>query len=121
STVLDAILHHDPDNADHVLVLTLRLPRTVIGLLAGAALGLAGTVMQGLARNPLADPGILGVNSGAALGVVIAISVFRIGSYTGYVWFAFAGAAGAPAVVYGGAPLRRGGAPPPKLPPRPWV
>src|SRR5262245_37656468 len=78
STVLDALLHYNPDNADHVLVLTLRLPRTVIGLLAGAALGLAGTMMQGLARNPLADPGILGVNSGAALGVVIAISVFGI-------------------------------------------
>ena len=78
----------------------LRLPRTILGLLVGAALGLAGAVMQGVTRNPLADPGILGVNAGAALFVVIAISVFGITSVIGYVWFAFAGAAVATVVVY---------------------
>ncbi len=70
----------------------LRLPRTILGVLVGAALGLSGAVMQGVTRNPLADPGILGVNAGAALFVVIAISVFGITSIVGYVWFAFAGA-----------------------------
>jgi hypothetical protein len=64
-----AFVDFDPTNSEHLVVRDLRLPRTVVGLLAGAALGLAGGVMQGLARNPLADPGILGVNSGAALFV----------------------------------------------------
>ncbi|MFJ6213282.1 FecCD family ABC transporter permease [Streptomyces sp. NPDC092296] len=114
-TVLDAVFHHDPDNADQLIVTSLRLPRTVIGLLAGAALGLAGTVMQGLARNPLADPGILGVNSGAALAVVVGISVFKITSFTGYVWFAFVGAAAAAVLVYWIASLGREGATPVKL------
>ena len=91
----------------------LRLPRTILGLLVGAALGLAGAVMQGVTRNPLADPGILGVNAGAALFVVIAISVFGITSVIGYVWFAFAGAAVATVVVY--ADRRRSAA---RAPPR---
>ncbi|WP_111495619.1 FecCD family ABC transporter permease [Peterkaempfera bronchialis] len=115
STVLDTVLHHDPDDGDQLIVTSLRLPRTVIGLLAGAALGLAGTVMQGLARNPLADPGLLGVNSGAALSVVTAISVFGITSFTGYVWFAFLGAACAALVVYTVGSLGREGATPVKL------
>ncbi|MGP4114561.1 FecCD family ABC transporter permease [Streptomyces sp. 4N509B] len=83
-----------------VVVRDMRLPRTVLGLLVGAALGLAGAVMQALTRNPLADPGILGVNSGAAAAVVSGISFFGVTSLTGYVWFAFAGAAGVSVVVY---------------------
>ena len=59
-----------PTFDDHLIVRSLRVPRTVIGLAVGAALGLAGAVMQGVTRNPLADPGILGVNAGAALAVV---------------------------------------------------
>ncbi len=58
----------------------MRIPRTLLALLAGAALGLAGTVMQGITRNPLADPGILGVNMGASLAIVIAIAWFNIAS-----------------------------------------
>lgn len=85
---------------DAMVVVDLRGPRTVIGLVAGAALGLAGALMQGLTRNPLADPGILGVNAGASLLVVIAISVFGISSATGFVWFAFVGAAIAAVMVY---------------------
>ncbi len=78
----DALFAFDPTNSDHLIVRDMRLPRTIIGLLAGAALGLAGAVMQGLARNPLADPGILGVNAGAALFVVCGISVFGVASVT---------------------------------------
>ncbi len=70
ATVLDALRHYDESNTDHVIVHSLRVPRTVIGLLVGAALGLSGALMQGVTRNPLADPGILGVNGGAALFVV---------------------------------------------------
>ncbi|MFD7568654.1 FecCD family ABC transporter permease [Streptomyces tendae] len=77
-----------------------RLSRTVLGLLAGAALGLAGAVLQALTRNPLADPGLLGINAGASAAVVTGITFFGVTSLTGYVWFAFAGAAGVGALVW---------------------
>ncbi|WP_078900455.1 FecCD family ABC transporter permease [Streptomyces sp. SBT349] len=83
-----------------VVVRDVRLPRTVLGLLCGAALGLAGAVMQALTRNPLADPGLLGVNAGASAAVVSAISFLDVTSVTGYVWFAFLGAAAVSLVVY---------------------
>ena len=103
------------DDTDRLVILTLRLPRTLLGLLVGAALGLAGCVMQGVTRNPLADPGILGVNAGAALCVVLAITFFGVSSPGGYVWFAFVGAAVAAVIVYGIAALGREGATPVKL------
>ncbi|GHJ38569.1 iron ABC transporter permease [Streptomyces sp. TS71-3] len=77
-----------------------RLWRTVLGLLAGAALGLSGAVLQALTRNPLADPGLLGINTGAAAAVVTGLTFFGIGSLNGYVWFAFVGAAGVGVLVY---------------------
>lgn len=77
-----------------------RWPRTVLGLIVGAALGLSGCVMQALTRNPLADPGILGVNAGASAAVVSAIAFFGITDPSGYLWFALAGAAVVTAVVY---------------------
>jgi len=98
--VWSALTSSGPRTADELVVLELRVPRTLLGLLAGAALGLAGTVMQGLTRNPLADPGILGVNAGAALCVVLAITVLGVTSARGYVWFAFLGAAAAAVGVY---------------------
>ncbi|WP_083753828.1 FecCD family ABC transporter permease [Actinosynnema sp. ALI-1.44] len=111
----DALFNFDPTNNQHIIVRDMRLPRTVIGLLAGAALGLSGAVMQGLARNPLADPGILGVNAGAALFVVCGISVFGVVSVTGYVWFGFVGAAAAAILVYRIGAMGRDGATPVKL------
>nr|WP_217422833.1 iron ABC transporter permease [Streptomyces sp. 8P21H-1] len=77
-----------------------RLSRTVLGLLVGAALGLAGAVLQALTRNPLADPGLLGINAGASAAVVTAITFFGVTSLNGYVWFAFGGAAAVGALVY---------------------
>ena len=115
STVLQALTAYDPTSTDQLVVITSRLPRTVLGLLVGAALGLAGCVMQGVTRNPLADPGILGVNGGAALAIVVGISVFGVGSAGGYVWFALVGAAGASVLVYAVAALGREGATPVKL------
>lgn len=97
--VWDALVRPDPDDADHIVVLTQRVPRTVIGIVAGAALALAGTVMQGLTRNPLADPGLLGVNAGASVAVLGAITLLGIASPRGFIWFAFAGAAVAAVVV----------------------
>jgi len=115
ATVLDALTHYDPTNTDQLVVVTSRLPRTVLGLLVGAALGLAGCAMQGVTRNPLADPGILGVNGGAALAIVLGISVFGVTNAAGYVWFAFGGAAVASVLVYTVAALGREGATPVKL------
>jgi iron complex transport system permease protein len=113
-TVLESFWAFDGSN-DHLIIRELRIPRTVVGLLVGAALGLAGALMQGVTRNPLADPGILGVNAGAALFVVVAIYVFGITSLTGYVWFAFLGAAVVSVVVYALGSIGRDGATPVKL------
>jgi iron complex transport system permease protein len=87
------VLWHDDGSPSAVIVHQLRLPRTVLGIAVGAALGLAGTLMQALTRNPLAEPGLLGVSLGASTGVVLAIAFLGVTSATGYVWFAFAGAA----------------------------
>ncbi|MFD9635651.1 iron chelate uptake ABC transporter family permease subunit [Streptomyces violascens] len=93
-------LFHASGTANDVLIHDVRVPRTLLGLLVGAALGLAGAVMQALTRNPLAEPGILGVNAGAAAAVVSAISFLGVNSLTGYVWFAFLGAGVVSAAVY---------------------
>ncbi|KQU64669.1 iron ABC transporter permease [Phycicoccus sp. Root101] len=109
-----ALTAHDPANADQAVV-AARLARTVVGLLAGGALGLAGATMQGLTRNPLADPGLLGVNAGAALAMVLAISVLGVTGLGGYLGFAFLGAAVAAVTVHAIAGLGHGGATPVKL------
>ncbi|MEU5691916.1 iron chelate uptake ABC transporter family permease subunit [Actinosynnema sp. NPDC020468] len=98
-TVVDVLLHPD-GSYDALVVVGQRVPRTILGILVGAALGLAGALMQSLTRNPLADPGLLGVNSGAAAAVVSAIAFFGLSSPLEYIWFAFVGAAGAAFVVY---------------------
>lgn len=107
--VVDTLLHPGRTNEIGLIVLGNRVPRTVVGLLAGAALGVAGAVMQGTTRNPLADPSILGVNAGAALAVVVGIAVFGISGTATYLPFAFAGAALAALLVYGIAAVARGG------------
>ncbi|SDZ32923.1 FecCD family ABC transporter permease [Herbiconiux ginsengi] len=111
SAVIAALTGHSADATEQMVVLDLRVPRTVIGLVAGASLGLAGALMQGLTRNPLADPGLLGVNAGASLAVVVAIAVFGVGAPSGYVWFAFLGAALAAVIVYAVASGRNGPTP----------
>jgi len=113
-TVVDALTHADPTNGDHAVVLA-RIPRTLTGLIVGAALGLAGAGMQGITRNPLADPGVLGVNAGASLAVVGGIYLLGAQSINVFMWFAFAGAAAAALVVYLVASLGREGATPIKL------
>ncbi|MGX1887361.1 FecCD family ABC transporter permease [Streptomyces sp. NPDC055287] len=93
-------LFHASGTGNDVIVRDVRVPRTILGVLVGVALGLSGAVMQGLTRNPLAEPGILGVNAGAAAAVVSAISFLGITSLTGYVWFSFAGAGVVSVLVY---------------------
>ncbi|MDY8108895.1 iron ABC transporter permease [Fulvimarina sp. 2208YS6-2-32] len=92
-----------------------RVPRTALALAAGAALGVAGAVMQGITRNPLADPGILGVNMGASLAVVVGIAWFGIETETGFIWTAIAGAGSAAVLVYAISAIGREGATPLKL------
>ena len=92
-----------------------RVPRTVLAVLVGAALALAGAVMQGVTRNPLADPGILGVSTGSALAVVTGIAFFGLSAPGSYIWVAIAGAAVAAVFVYAVGSIGRGGATPLKL------
>uniref|UniRef100_UPI002812233E iron chelate uptake ABC transporter family permease subunit n=1 Tax=Streptomyces sp. TaxID=1931 RepID=UPI002812233E len=85
SVVLDALLHGAPGD-DAEVVRQLRLPRTLIGLMVGTALALAGTALQGITRNPIADPGILGISQGSSVAVVCAIAFLGVHSLSGYVW-----------------------------------
>lgn len=113
--VIDALLHYDSANDNHIVIHDLRIPRTLVGLEVGAALGLSGAVMQGVTRNPLADPSLLGVEAGASLAVVAAIYWLDFAALGSFVWFAFVGAAAAGAVVYSLGSMGRGGATPVKL------
>jgi len=92
-----------------------RLPRTALAILVGAALALSGATFQAVTRNPLADPGILGVNMGASLAVVTGIAFFGLAAASTFVWIAIAGAAITAAFVFGVGSLGRGGATPLKL------
>ena len=90
-----------PDGSEaSIIVHTLRIPRTVVGILVGAAFGVSGAVIQALTRNPLADPGILGVNAGAGFAVTLGVGLLGISGITGYIWLAFLGAAGATVLVF---------------------
>jgi iron complex transport system permease protein len=95
-----------------VIVRQLRVPRTALGLLVGMSLGVAGALMQGHTRNPLGDPGLLGVTAGASLAVVLSIALLDITTPSGYVWFAFLGALTGTVLVYAIGSAGRGGATP---------
>lgn len=97
----------DPEHA----VATARLARTCVGLVAGAALALGGACLQGLTRNPLADPGILGIHAGAAFAMIVAVAYLGLSDLSSYVWFAFVGAALTALVVHGTAGAGRGASP----------
>jgi len=113
--VLDALTRFDPSLDSHLIVRSIRLPRTLIGLGVGAALALAGAALQTVTRNALADPGILGVNTGASFAVVTAVYLAGISSPVAHVWFAFAGAAVTTVGVWLVASAGRGGPTPVKL------
>ncbi|MEU6352024.1 iron chelate uptake ABC transporter family permease subunit [Streptomyces sp. NPDC047072] len=113
--VWHTLLGEPPNQRVDTVIWSVRLPRTALGLATGAALGLSGALMQALTRNPLADPGILGVSAGAAFAVVLSVGVAGIGSVYGYIWFAFAGAFAASVLVYLLGGLGRAGSTPVKL------
>ncbi|HEY9833693.1 MAG TPA: iron ABC transporter permease [Stenomitos sp.] len=96
-------------STDHLIIRTVRLPRSLIAMFVGAAVAVAGTLMQGLTRNPLADPGILGINAGAVMAVVINSFIFGTSSPIVYAWSAFLGAGVAAVTVYLLGSLGRGG------------
>lgn len=93
----------------------MRIPRTLLAVIAGAALGLSGAIMQGVTRNPLADPGILGVNIGASFFVVVGLAWFGMNQLQSYVWMAILGSAVTAVFVYTIGSMGRGGATPLKL------
>jgi iron complex transport system permease protein len=115
SDVWDAIFRFNAESTQHLIIRTLRVPRAAVAALVGAALAVAGAVMQGLTRNPLADPGILGIETGAALAVVAAVFFLKISSLYLYALFAFAGAAITAITVYGLGSIGRGGPTPLKI------
>ncbi len=110
-----ALIAFDANSTEHLIIRTLRLPRAAVAALVGASLAVAGALMQGLTRNPLADTGILGIETGAALGVVAAVFFLNIGSLYVYALFAFAGAAATAIAVYTIGSLGRGGPTPLKI------
>lgn len=98
-TAIDAYLHFDGSN-EHIAIKQLRVPRALIAAAVGASLGIAGTILQALTKNPLADLGLMGINSGAGLAIVCAVSFFSVSSLADYTWIAFIGAVGSGIVVY---------------------
>jgi iron complex transport system permease protein len=97
---IDSFVQYDESSNEHIIVQTTRVPRALVAASIGASLAIAGALMQALTRNPLASPGILGVNAGAASFVVTAVTVFSVLSMTSLIWIAFLGAAVASAAVY---------------------
>ncbi|MGF1674513.1 MAG: FecCD family ABC transporter permease [Rivularia sp. (in: cyanobacteria)] len=110
-TIYQSFLSFDASR-EHLIIHTVRLPRSLLAILVGGSISVAGALMQGVTRNPLADPGILGVSSGAAFSVVMAIFLFGASSPSIYIWYAFVGAGVAAFSVYFLASLGRGGATP---------
>ena len=114
SKVIDVLLGNDPDSLEAAIILQ-RIPRTLFGILAGGALGISGALMQSITRNPIADPSILGVNTGASLFVVAGIAFFNITVAYQYIWLAIIGAGVTAVFVYSVASMGKDGATPLKL------
>jgi len=114
-TAWNAIVNFDPNSYEQTVVRSLRLPRTIVALAIGGALAVAGATMQAVTRNPLADPFILGVSSGASFAIVTVVYYAGLSSPHQYIWFAFAGALGASALVFAVGAAGSGGPTPIKL------
>jgi ferric enterobactin transport system permease protein len=100
ATTWRAVVAFDPTSAEHLLVVHQRIPRALLGVVVGLSLGVAGAIMQALTRNPLAEPGLLGVNAGATTAIAVGIGFFGITDPSGYMWLGIVGAGIAGAVVY---------------------
>lgn len=109
AAVWQALIHYDPDSAQHRIIRLLRLPRVLAGAITGACFAVAGAIMQGMTRNPLADSGLLGLNAGAGLGLAICFVLYPEGSYLYTLLFSFIGACLGAALVFGAGSVTRGG------------
>jgi iron complex transport system permease protein len=111
ATLWNALFHFDPGETSHLIVRDLRLPRVIASALVGASFAVAGALMQGITRNPMADSGLMGLNAGAAFALSLCFAFFPGLSYRRIILFSFLGAALGAVLVNGAASLRRGGAP----------
>lgn len=110
SLVWDAMVHPS-DDFDQFVIRDYRLPRTIVGLVVGAALGVSGALIQALTRNPLADTGILGVGAGSSFAVTVAVGLLGVRDINGYMWFAYGGALIVTLMVLALGSTRRGQSP----------
>ena len=113
--VLNALVAFEEDNQTHIIVRELRLPRAVAAILVGSSLAVSGAIMQGMTRNPLASPSIMGVTAGSSFLIAIAFALMPGISYSGLSAFSFIGAGFGAALVFGLTTLSRGGMTPVKL------
>ncbi|WP_088009084.1 FecCD family ABC transporter permease [Indiicoccus explosivorum] len=112
--VVDSVYRFDSSN-EHIIIRDARIPRALIAAAVGASLAVAGAIMQGLTKNPLASPSIFGINAGASFFVVLGISFFGTASLNAFTWLAFTGAALAAVIVYTCGSMGRDGLTPVKL------
>jgi len=114
-TVWDTWIRFDPDQNQHLVIRDLRIPRALAGALTGAGFAVAGAVMQGLTRNPLADSGLLGLNAGSGLMLAICFAFMPNLPYSQMMLLSFAGAAIGALLVFGIGAMGRGGMTPLRL------
>jgi iron complex transport system permease protein len=115
ATVRDALFFHDSRLSEHVIIRDWRLPRAVADVLVGASLAVAGAIMQAMTRNPLASPGIMGLNTGASFATLLAMVLWPVAGRFELILLSIAGATLGAAVVYGLGSLSRGGLTPVRL------
>ncbi|WP_438350281.1 FecCD family ABC transporter permease [Paenibacillus sp. FA6] len=115
ATVWDAIVHFNPEILEHQIIQTIRLPRVIGGALVGACFAVAGAIMQGITRNPLADSGLLGINAGAGFVMALSFAFYPGLSFIYLMLFSFVGAGLGAGLVYGIGSLTRGGLTPIRL------
>ncbi|TDL78720.1 FecCD family ABC transporter permease [Peribacillus frigoritolerans] len=113
-TAINAFTNFNGSN-EHLIIQTVRLPRAAVAVAVGASLAVAGALMQALTKNPLASPGVFGINAGAGFFVVIAVSTFGVNSLHAFTWISFLGAAVAAFTVYFAGSFGREGLTPMKL------
>ncbi|PDM40933.1 MULTISPECIES: iron ABC transporter permease [unclassified Geobacillus] len=111
---IEAFTNNNGSNA-HIIIETVRLPRALIAAAVGASLAMAGALMQALTKNPLASPGIFGINAGAGFFIVLFVTFFQVHSLQIFTWLAFSGAALAAAIVFMISAVGKDGATPLKL------
>ncbi len=113
--VWSAIFHFNPDITDHQIIRELRLPRVLGGVMIGASFAVAGAVMQGMTRNPLADSGLMGINSGAGFALALCFAFMPNLPFMSLILYSFVGAGAGAAIVYGVGSLAKGGLTPARL------